>query len=232
MRRPKEAIGHSALHWNYSKAHALLWRLTTVVVSSLYLFLQDLGLKVLASIAFPVLIIIVLLSSIIPGYSTPTHQVAPYGTAVNQPLQAWFDSPQNTTNATITSATSSTNLTASSDPRVDVTVDSFPEGAELVTVDGSSIVAPTVFSWQTGSAHTLSAVSQLSCGASCRFVFQSWSDGGGQTHNLTAPNSPTTILAIYQQQYLLTIQSNAGGTTTPPTGWQNANTPSPDTCHA
>ncbi len=179
--------------------------------------------KLLASIAFPVLIIIVSLSSISPGFSTPTHAAALYATASNQPLQAWMDSPQNTTNATTTSFTSTTMLTNSSDPRVDVTVDSFPEGAELITIDGSSIVTPTVYSWQTGSVHTLSAVSSLSCGTSCQFVFQSWSDGGEATHTVTAPNSPTIYIAVYQKQYLLTIQSNAGGTTTPPTGWQNAN---------
>src|SRR5208283_2963433 len=91
------------------------------------------------------------------------------------------------------------------------------------TVDGNPIVTPTVFSWQPGSKHTLSAISSLDCGSSCKFVFQSWSDGSGQTQNITTPNSPTTYLAVYQQQYLLTIKSNTGGTTTPPTGWQNAN---------
>ena len=128
-----------------------------------------------------------------------------------------------TTNASTTSVTSTTMSATSTNPNVTITVDSFPEGAELVTVNGNPIATPTVFSWQPGSVHTLLAVSSLSCGTSCQFVFQSWSDGGGRTHNITVPNLSTTYIAVYQQQYLLTIRSNTGGTAAPPTGWQNAN---------
>ncbi|MGA3108415.1 MAG: hypothetical protein ABSD99_03015 [Candidatus Bathyarchaeia archaeon] len=120
----------------------------------------------------------------------------------------------------VTSAT--TMLTTGTAPSVTIALDSFPQGAELVTVDGNLVVTPTVFSWQIGSTHNVSAVSSLSCGPSCRFVFEAWSDGGQQTHTITVPNSSWTYMAVYQQQYLLTIKSTAGGTATPATGWQNA----------
>jgi len=123
--------------------------------------------------------------------------------------------------ATTSIASATTILTSGTAPSVTITLDSFPQGAELVTVDGNLVVTPTVFSWQIGSTHNVSAVSSLSCGPSCRFVFEAWSDGGEQTHTITVPNSSWTCMAVYQQQYLLTIKSTAGGTAAPATGWQN-----------
>ncbi|MGA2628415.1 MAG: hypothetical protein ABSF63_15300 [Candidatus Bathyarchaeia archaeon] len=178
--------------------------------------------KFLVSVA-PFIIVVFLLSSITPGLSSPTHPATSHGAAANNPFRAWFHSPQSTTNTTTTSVISTTMSTTSTNPNVTITVDAFPQGAELVTVDGNPVVTPTVFSWQPGSKHTLSAISSLNCGTPCQFVFQSWPDGSGQTQNITTPNSPTIYLAVYQQQYLLTIKSNPGGTTTPPSGWQNAN---------
>ena len=52
------------------------------------------SLKFLSSLSLPFLIVIFLLSSVIPGVSTPIHLSLSYGTAANQPLQVWFDSPQ------------------------------------------------------------------------------------------------------------------------------------------
>jgi hypothetical protein len=120
-----------------------------------------------------------------------------------------------TTSATKTTTTSvtSTTSTTSTIPNVNVTVDSYPQGAGLVTVDGNPIVTPMVFGWQVGSTHALSAVGSLSCGPSCQFLFQSWTDGGGQTHTITTPNSPTYILAVYHQQQQTTTQSYSTTTT-------------------
>lgn len=112
-----------------------------------------------------------------------------------------------TTSATTSVTPATTMLTTGTDPNVTITLDSFPQGAELITVDGNMVVTPTVFSWQIGSTHNVSAVSSLSCGPSCRFVFEAWSDGGQQTHTITAPNSSWTYMVVYQQQYLLTIKS-------------------------
>ena len=74
-----------------------------------------------------------------------------------------------------------------------------------MTVDGNLIVTPAVFSWQVGSVHTLSAVSSIRCGASCQWVFEAWTDGGGQTDPITVSNSTTIYIAVYQQQG--TVQS-------------------------
>jgi hypothetical protein len=130
-----------------------------------------------------------------------------------------------TATGTTVTGTTATGTTASTTtiPIVGVTVDSSPHGMGVVMVDGSPVTTPTVYSMQSGSMHTLSAVGSLSCGISCQYVFQSWSDGGGQNHTITVPNFPVSYTATYQQQYLLTIQSNAEGSVAPPTGYQNAN---------
>jgi len=126
------------------------------------------------------------------------------------------------TSATTSVTSTSTMIPTGTVPNVTVTLDSFPEGAELVMVDGNMVVTPTVFSWQIGSTHNVSAVNSLSCGPSCRFVFQLWSDNGQLSHTITVPNASLTYTAVYQQQYLLTIKSTPGGTVTPDTEWQNA----------
>jgi hypothetical protein len=48
-----------------------------------------------------------------------------------------------------------------------------------------------------GSNNSVSAPSPQTLGASS-YTYQSWSDGGAQTHNLTAPATATTYTATYQ----------------------------------
>jgi len=83
-----------------------------------------------------------------------------------------------------------------------------------------------LFLWQVGSTHTLSAVSSIDCDASCQWVFQYWTDGYGQTHTITVPNSTTTILAVYQQEG--TVPSFSA-TTTSTTSSTTFSTPTPPT---
>lgn len=47
-----------------------------------------------SSVALSFLIMIFLLSSSNPGFSTSTHPTVSYGIGANQPLEVWFDSPQ------------------------------------------------------------------------------------------------------------------------------------------
>lgn len=94
LRRSKVTSGVNALHWEFARVHPLPWSLTAAVVSACHVSVQGSGLKFISSVAFPFLIMIVLLASIIPGFGISVHQgVAPYGTA-DQPLQVWFHSPR------------------------------------------------------------------------------------------------------------------------------------------
>jgi hypothetical protein len=63
------------------------------------------------------------------------------------------------------------------------------------------------------------------CGGPSSYSFQSWSDGGAQTHNLTAPATATTYTATYRQapagcpsgQHLASYFANRTLTGTPAT---------------
>jgi hypothetical protein len=88
---------------------------------------------------------------------------------------------------------------------VSVTVGSNPSGMQLV-VDGATVTAPATFNWTAGSAHTISAPN-VNAG-STRFTYKNWSDGGAQTHTVTAPTSTWTVTANYQKQYTFSSASS------------------------
>lgn len=99
---------------------------------------------------------------------------------------------------------------------VNVTIGSNPAGQTLI-IDGVSAVAPTTRQWLSGSAHTVSAPNTT--GTTSRYVFQSWSDGGAQTHTVTVPTSTYSLTANYKRQWLVThssSNSSLGSTTKSP----------------
>lgn len=76
------------------------------------------------------------------------------------------------------------------------TVSTSPEGLAF-TVDGQQYTSTQIFRWQTGSSHTLSAITpQLSSDGSL-FTFMSWSDGGAVTHGVTADGSTFFYTAAF-----------------------------------
>jgi hypothetical protein len=105
-----------------------------------------------------------------------------------------------------------------------ITIASNPTGSGYVTVDGTPVKTPLTFAWVIGSTHTIAAVSPVDCGTGCQYVFTVWSDGGSQSHTITAPNSPFTYKASLQKQYLLTttVIASGAGSVLPSTGWYNA----------
>jgi hypothetical protein len=74
---------------------------------------------------------------------------------------------------------------------VQVTVTTSPANLTVV-VDGSAVTGPHTFTWYVGSSHTLSTTTPQG-----GLNFQSWSDGGALTHNITAPASNTTYTATF-----------------------------------
>jgi len=99
---------------------------------------------------------------------------------------------------------------------IQCTVTTNPSGLQI-TADGTTYGAPQTFNWTPGSSHILSVPSPQSGTAGIRYIYSSWSDGGGQTHSVTVPSSSTTYTATFTPQYQLTITSfpPAGGTVTP-----------------
>ena len=103
-------------------------------------------------------------------------------------------------------------------------VNTAPSGISFV-VDGTTYSTSQAFNWVVGSSHTLSISSPQAGGSGVRYVFGTWSDGGAQTHTITAPSANTTYTANFTTQYsLTTAASPAGGGTVSPSGinWYNS----------
>lgn len=83
------------------------------------------------------------------------------------------------------------------------TVASSPPGLAL-TVDGSPCAAPCSYNWTVGSSHTIAAASPQSGGTGVQYGFSNWSDGGGISHQITAPSTSATYTASFTTQYYLT----------------------------
>ncbi len=101
-----------------------------------------------------------------------------------------------------------------------VTVQTNPTGL-AITVDGSPYTSPHVFSWTTGSAHTISSIDTTAPAGGSRSVWAGWNDNGARTHSVV-PNQDTTFTATYTTQYFLTTAANVGGSVTPPSGWYSS----------
>jgi hypothetical protein len=85
---------------------------------------------------------------------------------------------------------------------VAITVNSAPAGL-TVSVDGSNVTTPAVFSWQPGTTHSVAAANQDSAGK--RYLFSSWSNGGGASQTITTPASAATYTASFTQQLPTTV---------------------------
>jgi glucose/arabinose dehydrogenase/PKD repeat protein len=90
------------------------------------------------------------------------------------------------------------------DPQtVVLTLQSNHPGVELVA-GSKTAAAPFDTTVIVGSSNSISAPSpQLRNGN--RYTFQSWSDGGAQSHNITAPATPTTLTATYTAEQQPTV---------------------------
>ncbi len=101
----------------------------------------------------------------------------------------------------------------------DVRITTDPPGRSIV-VDGESYIAPQDFEWEAGSVHTI-AISEDSTtqfsGQGTRYQFDTWSDDGAQSHNITV-NGVLVYSALFDTEYLLTtaVDPEEGGTVTPP----------------
>jgi uncharacterized protein (TIGR03790 family) len=124
--------------------------------------------------------------------------------------------PQNLTMTA--AATVTANFTV---PLSAITVTSAPAGLSL-TVDGGACTAPCSFQWPAGSNHTIAVTASAQAGGpGIQYVFANWSDGGAQSHTISAPSPAATYTANFSTQYFLTTTANpsAGGSITPASGW-------------
>ena len=100
--------------------------------------------------------------------------------------------------ATDSSSISSSTTIALNPRTVTLTMQSVPSGVSLVVNNNPAQATPFTATVVEGSINTISAPSPQTLGATS-YAFSSWSDGGGQTHTVTA-NSSGTYTATYTSQ--------------------------------
>ena len=107
---------------------------------------------------------------------------------------------------------------AASEPVQTCTVATDPGGLQVV-VDGMAYTSPQTFSWEAGSSHILSVDSPQNVTSGERYIYASWSDGGGQSHTVVVPPAGATYTASFTTQYsLITAVNPLGGGSVTPSG--------------
>ena len=84
-----------------------------------------------------------------------------------------------------------------------VTVATNPAGLQIVVDNNQTFTAPRTFQWAAGSQHTIGTLSPQGSGGT-RYLFSNWSDGGGQSHTITASPGSVTFTATFTTQHRLT----------------------------
>jgi hypothetical protein len=113
-------------------------------------------------------------------------------------------------------------LTVSAAPvATTLTIQTNPSGLQI-TVAGVSQGTPYYWTCSGGSITVGVPSTPQSGGSGTQYVYGSWSDGGSQSHSVNCPASSTTYTASFITQYYLTMTAGAGGSVSPPSGWQNS----------
>ena len=89
-------------------------------------------------------------------------------------------------------------------------VNANPSGVAL-QVDGVTVGSPYSAQWTSGSTHTVSAPTPAPANGQ-QLVFSNWSDGGAQSHTVTASTTNSIVTANYVVSYLLSTQVSPAGT--------------------
>ena len=100
---------------------------------------------------------------------------------------------------------------------VSVTVHTNPDGRSFA-VDDTTYTSMQMFTWTTGSVHTLSTWSPQG-GGGTHYVWSDWSDGGAMSLGITASGNQTHTASFDLQCLLAMSNGEGGGTVTPPSAW-------------
>ena len=74
----------------------------------------------------------------------------------------------------------------------------------LIEVDGATYTAPHSFDWEPGSIHTIGVASPQKDVRGIdfiRYLFAKWSDGGAQSHSVTASSATNVFIANFIEQF-------------------------------
>jgi hypothetical protein len=94
-----------------------------------------------------------------------------------------------------------------------VTITTSVGSGTQVTVDGTDRAAPHSARWETGDSHTIGVPSPQSDGSGTRYLFDRWSDGGAQSHEVSVERD-RTFTATLSTEHELTTATTPEGTGT------------------
>jgi len=82
-------------------------------------------------------------------------------------------------------------------------------GGKTIKLDGYSVTTPVIYSFPSGSSHTVSVNNMFTeSDGSTRYIFDNRSDGKGINDNVIIPSTDSTIIWNYKLQYLLKSSVN------------------------
>jgi hypothetical protein len=105
-------------------------------------------------------------------------------------------------------------------------VDTDPPGLEL-RVDEVPYGGAALFDWPPGEVHRVSVQSPPPIGLLTKHEFQHWSDGGAQTHLITATGGNARLTARFDTSHWLEIGAAPGIRVRPASGWVPEGKPVP-----
>ncbi|MCJ2563595.1 MAG: hypothetical protein LN417_05865, partial [Candidatus Thermoplasmatota archaeon] len=101
-------------------------------------------------------------------------------------------------------APSDTTITAYYDPQYNITIETLPDPNLEVVIDATPYTAPVSFWWTLGEVVTLDVTTPQTIDGTSRYAWESWSDGGGQSHPVTI-TMVNTYIATFGIEYMVNI---------------------------
>ncbi|MFQ5910504.1 MAG: sialidase family protein, partial [Thermoplasmata archaeon] len=139
----------------------------------------------------------------------PTLMTDPVDPAnVRYSYSAWSDGGAQTHQITVGS--SALTLTAIYDPQYNITFETLPDPNLDILIDTVLYTAPQSFWFTAGQLVTMDVPSPQTIDATSRYVWQSWSDGGLQSH-LKTISMVETFTATFAVEYLVNVNTNPAG---------------------
>ncbi len=153
------------------------------------------------------------------GFMTPSPPGSWYDSGTKVPMNAvpastyefagWSGALTGTATPDTVTMNGPKTVTANFGMEVEVLIQTEPSGREFL-VNGTPYTSAHTFTWIGTNQYTLSVNSPQSGGTGLRYSFDSWSDGGNQSHIYTVTNEDDTVTVYFERQYLLTATSAHG----------------------
>jgi PKD repeat protein len=80
----------------------------------------------------------------------------------------------------------------------------------ILTIQGREAVAPVVYDWLPGEQHRIGTIALQGDGATAKYGFLDWSDGGAIEHDITVTASTVRYTARFGESYFVKVESEFG----------------------